>query len=59
MVLSYPEEVPRMLVRDLMTPKAFTIRMDKKLLVARETMDWARIRHVPVVDASNRLASWD
>jgi CBS domain-containing membrane protein len=44
-----------MLVRDLMTPKVFSVRVDKKLLVAHEIMDWARVRHVPVVDAKNHL----
>lgn len=44
-----------MLVRDLMTPKVFSVRADKRLLVAREIMDWANVRHVPVVDAQNHL----
>ena len=44
-----------MLVRDLMTPKVFSVRVDKKLLIAREIMDWARVRHVPVVDTGEHL----
>jgi CBS domain-containing protein len=44
-----------MLVRDLMTPKVFSVRVDKKLLIAREIMDWAHVRHVPVVDAGEHL----
>jgi len=43
-----------MVVRDLMTRKVFTIRLDKKLIVVREIMDWAKIRHIPVVDAQKR-----
>jgi CBS domain-containing membrane protein len=44
-----------MLVRDLMTAKVFSVRVDKKLLIAREIMGWARVRHVPVVDAGEHL----
>ena len=44
-----------MRVRDLMTQKVFTVHVDKTLLVVDEIMTWARIRHVPVVDAQNRL----
>jgi CBS domain-containing protein len=44
-----------MRVRDLMTRKVFTARPDKRLLVAREIMDWAHVRHVPVVDERGRL----
>lgn len=42
-------------VRDYMTQKVFTLRADKKLFAAQEIMNWARIRHVPVVDKDNRL----
>jgi len=44
-----------MRVRDLMTRSAFTVREDRNLIVVDEIMSWARIRHVPVVDAQNRL----
>jgi len=44
-----------MRVRDIMTTKVFTIRADKKAFVAKEIMEWAHIRHIPVVDASNQL----
>jgi CBS domain-containing membrane protein len=44
-----------MLVRDLMTSEVFSVRVDKKLLIAREIMGWARVRHVPVVDAGEHL----
>ena len=42
-------------VRDHMTAKVFTIRMDKKLLAVEEIMGWAHIRHVPVVDEKGKL----
>jgi len=42
-------------VRDIMTVKVFTIGADKKLFVANEIMEWAHIRHIPVVDTSNRV----
>jgi len=44
-----------MRVRDHMTAKVFTIRMDKKLLAVDEIMGWAHIRHVPVVDEKGKL----
>lgn len=44
-----------MLVRDVMSPKVFTIRVDRKLRAVQEIMDWAHIRHVPVVEADGRL----
>ena len=44
-----------MLVRDYMTAKVFTIRSDKKLVAVQEIMQWARVRHVPVVDGANRV----
>ena len=44
-----------MRVRDHMTAKVFTIRIDKKLLAVDEIMGWAHIRHVPVVDAQGKL----
>ncbi len=44
-----------MRVRDHMTAKVFTIRVDKKLLAVDEIMGWAHIRHVPVVDAQGKV----
>ena len=44
-----------MLVRDFMTTTVFTIRVDKKIFVAKEIMSWAHIRHVPVVDRDGRV----
>jgi CBS domain-containing membrane protein len=44
------------LVRDIMTRKVFTVRFDKKLIAVREIMQWAHIRHVPVVNAAGGLA---
>ena len=44
-----------MLVADLMTPAPYTLRDDKRLLVAREIMDWGQFRHVPIVDAGGGL----
>ncbi|TAK06950.1 MAG: CBS domain-containing protein [Candidatus Manganitrophaceae bacterium] len=44
-----------MRVYDYMTQKVFTIRSDKKLFAAQEIMNWARVRHIPVVDQDNRL----
>lgn len=44
-----------MLVRDYMTEKVFTLRIDKKLFIAQEIMGWAHVRHVPVVDPEGRL----
>lgn len=44
-----------MRVSDYMTRKVFTLRSDKKLFAAQEIMNWARVRHVPVVDKDNRL----
>jgi CBS domain-containing membrane protein len=44
-----------MRVQDYMTPKVFTLRADKKMIAVQEIMSWARIRHIPVVDAQNRV----
>jgi CBS domain-containing protein len=38
-----------MVVKELMTRKVFTLRADQKALEAHEIMDWAYVRHVPVV----------
>ena len=44
-----------MIVRDYMTKQVFTVRFDKKLLAVREIMNWAHVRHVPVVNASGAV----
>ena len=44
-----------MLVRDVMTKDLFTLREDQKVIAAEEMMEWAHIRHVPVIDAAHRL----
>ncbi len=44
-----------MLVRDYMSTQVFTIRNDKMLVAAREIMNWAHVRHVPVVDPRGTL----
>lgn len=45
-----------MTVKQVMSTKLFTVQPDKKLFVVGELMDWAHVRHVPVVDAHGRLA---
>jgi len=45
-----------MLVRDCMTTKVFSLRLDKKMIAVDELMQWARIRHIPVVDQQGTLA---
>ena len=42
-----------MRVRDVMSAPVFTLRVDKQLIVAKSIMDWAKVRHVPVVDQDN------
>jgi len=44
-----------MQVRDLMQTNVFTVRGDQELIVVAEIMNWAHIRHVPVVDAQGEL----
>jgi CBS domain-containing protein len=44
-----------MQVRDYMTRQVFTVRNDKKMITVREIMNWAHVRHVPVVDAGGGL----
>lgn len=44
-----------MLVRDYMTEKVFTLRVDKMVFVAQEIMQWAHVRHVPVLDREGRI----
>ena len=50
----YAEKL-NMQVRNYMTKDVFTVRADRKLLIAEEVMSWAKCRHVPVVDAENRV----
>ena len=42
-------------VADFMTRKIFTLKIDKKLIVAKEIMEWGHTRHVPVVNAANEV----
>lgn len=44
-----------MQVRDHMTNKVFTIQVDKKMFAVQEIMQWAHIRHLPVVDRAKRV----
>ncbi len=43
-------------VSDLMTTAVFTLQLDKRVFVAQQIMDWAHIRHIPVVDRRGRVA---
>jgi CBS domain-containing membrane protein len=38
-----------------MTRKVSTLGVDKKLFIASHIMDWAHIRHLPVVDRAGRV----
>lgn len=42
-------------VRDLMTPKPFTIYEDDNLQLAEDMMQWRYIRHIPVIDHEGNL----
>ncbi|HLG20268.1 MAG TPA: CBS domain-containing protein [Bdellovibrionota bacterium] len=44
-----------MRVREIMTKEVFTLRVDHKVDLADDIMNWQRIRHIPVVDAKNHL----
>lgn len=44
-----------MKVSDLMTTKVFSLRLDKQVFIAQQIMDWAHIRHIPVVDQRGRV----
>ncbi len=44
-----------MRVRDIMTTKVFTLQQDRKVMIADDIMDWAEVRHVPVVDENERV----
>ncbi len=42
-------------VKDIMTTKVFTIQPNKRLRAVEEIMNWAHVRHVPVIDDHGRL----
>ena len=44
-----------MRVRDYMMTDVFTILVDKKMCAVQEIMQWAHIRHLPVVDHGKRV----
>ncbi len=44
-----------MKVCDFMTKKVFTLEKSKKIFIAKEIMEWAHIRHVPIVDSERKL----
>ncbi|MCA8941054.1 MAG: CBS domain-containing protein [Planctomycetes bacterium] len=44
-----------MLVQDVMTEQVFTLQPDRKLLIAEDLMEWAEVRHIPVVDDDQRV----
>ncbi len=45
-----------MRVRHFMTTKVFSIKWNNRLIDTRDLMDWANIRHVPVIDEDGVLA---
>ncbi len=51
--LGWPEAAIR--VRDVMTPAPFTLRWDATIGAAWKAMKARRIRHIPVLDAGDRL----
>lgn len=44
-----------MKVCDFMTKKVFTLEKSKKIFIAKEIMEWAHIRHIPIVDSERKL----
>ena len=44
-----------MQVRDYMTTNVLTIRNDKKMFAVQEIMQWAHIRHLPVIDRDKKV----
>lgn len=44
-----------MRVCDVMTREVYTLRHDKKVNIVKEIMDWANVRHVPIVDEEHRV----
>jgi CBS domain-containing membrane protein len=38
-----------------MTKKVFTLRNDKKLIAAKDIMEWGHFRHVPVVNVKGEV----
>jgi CBS domain-containing membrane protein len=55
MELAVPMVMPNWLVRDLMTPVVAVLSVGDTLATAREQLERAHIRHLPVVDGANRL----
>ena len=43
------------IVADFMSRKVFTLKIDKKLIMAKEIMEWAHTRHVPVVNTAGEV----
>ena len=44
-----------MQVRNHMTTKVFTLKADMKLISVPDIMNWAHVRHIPIVDKEHRL----
>ena len=44
-----------MRVRDIMSTSPYTIRLDKQVIAVESIMEWADVRHVPVVDVDGNL----
>ena len=52
---SSQSEETAMRVRDLMSRPVFTLELGKHVIIASKIMNWARVRHVPVVDEENHV----
>lgn len=44
-----------MKVKDLMTKELFTLKEEHKINLARDIMNWQRVRHIPVVNIENQV----
>ncbi len=44
-----------MLVREIMTEDVSSLHPDRNVLIADDIMNWAEVRHVPVVDSDGRV----
>jgi len=44
-----------MLVREFINKTVFTLQNDKKVRAQQQIMNWAHVRHIPVVDRERRL----
>jgi CBS domain-containing membrane protein len=53
--VSEQQQSARRVVAEYMTRKVFTLRLDKRLIAAKEIMEWAHVRHVPVVNAAGAV----